>query len=520
MIKKINLFLLVLVLFNFCVSPSLSSSSSSSSSSECQQTVYSVSEVSPYVIGSLVVIKGIFCLNSTNGISVVLNVPEEHSNIVYGLNCNDLTIDSIGETITCRLSDIYQGQNNANFSSLTTVAIYTPIPVPTPSPTPTPTSTPSPSPTPSPPSKIGVVPVLGISNYIFTNSSCPQDCEINGFCDVASTCRCNEGYASFDCSVKVYNESSLPSPSVGDNFDTFSMSTSNEDFSIRLSHVLANFEFETQLSTLSANNKSSNRNGLSYTLNGTIGSDGQATLSPWLNQLYYNVDFNKNNNNDDDDDNEPSFKFSNYKGAYLPLSSSAAIITINPTLNPQYLPSAFSHYHGAGEFYMVFEISNKHLTMSKYLSDTPFIARSVTLWREDDVNSMMEISLSDIYSFDESTVPEHAYLNVFNSFDYQFIKNYSNSSLYVAIIIPQTSSYNPIPMGTYTIQLNINVYDIRSSIIKSRFPPWFIALIVIIPSIIGIAIIAIIIKCVLSKRNSYSRIGDHPLNHHHHHSDH
>ncbi|EAL63953.1 hypothetical protein DDB_G0286911 [Dictyostelium discoideum AX4] len=500
MIKKVKLFLLVLVLFNFCVSPSLSSSSS-----ECQQTVYSVSEVSPYVLGSLVVIKGIFCLNSTNGVSVVLNVPEEHSNIVYGLNCNDLTIDSIGETITCRLSDIYQSQNNnANFSSLTTVAIYTPIPVPTP--------TPSPTPSPSPPSKIGVgpVPVLGISNYIFTNSSCPQNCEINGFCDVASTCRCNEGYASFDCSVKVYNESSLPSPSVGDDFDTFSMSTSNEDFSIRLSHVLANLEFQTQLSTLSVNNKSSNSNGLSYTLNGTIGSDGQATLSPWLNQLYYNVDFNIN---DDDEDNEPSFKFSNYKGAYLPLSSSAATITINPTIDPQYLPSGFSHYHGFGEFYMIFEISNKHLTMSKYLSATPFIARSVTLWSEENVNSMMEISLSDIYSFDGSTVPEHAYLNVFNSFDYQFIKNYSNSSLYVAIIIPQTSSYNPIPMGTYTIQLNINVYDIRLSISKGRFPPWFIALIVIIPSIIGIAIIAIIIKCVLSKRNSYSRIGDHPLHH-------
>ncbi|KAM9993357.1 hypothetical protein ACTFIZ_011335 [Dictyostelium cf. discoideum] len=483
MIKKINLFLLVLVLFNFCVS-----SSSSSLSSGCQQTVYSVSEVSPYVLGSLVVIKGIFCLNSTNGISVVLNVPEEHSNIVYGLDCGD----SIGETITCRLSDIYQGQNNANFSSLATVAIVTPIAVPTP----------SPSPSPSPSSKIAIepVPVLGISNYIFTNSSCPL------------------GWASYDCSVAFYNESSLPSPSVAGE-TTFSMSTSNENYSIRLSHVLANLDFQTQLSSLSVNNISSNSNGLSYTLNGTIGSNGQPTLSPWLNQLYYNVDFNRNDgNDDDDDDNEPSFKYSNYKGAYLPLSSSAATITIYPTINPQYLTSVFSHYNGAGEFYMVFEISNKNLTMSKYLSISPFIATSVTLWCEGNVNSMMEISISDIYSFDGSTVPEHAYITVFNSYDYQFINNYSNNSLYVAVVIPQTSSYSPIPMGTYTIQLNINVYDIRSSIIKNRFPPWLIAIIVIIPFIIGISIIAIIIKCVISKRNNYSRIGDHHL--HHHHSNH
>ncbi|KAN0042423.1 hypothetical protein ACTFIV_004988 [Dictyostelium citrinum] len=483
------MFKLALFLFNFFILYS--------SSSECQQKVYSVSEVSPYVLGSLVVIRGIFCLNNTKGISVVLNAPQERTNIEYGLNCDDdLTIDSMGETITCRLSDIYQGQYSANFSSLTNVMIYTPIPVPSPN-----QSLSS--------SNVGIspVPVLGITNYIFTNSSCPNGCQPNGVCDVASTCRCNEGYASFDCSVKVSNETSLPSPKVSDEFDTFSMSTSNENYSIRLSHILADFSFQTQLSTLSVNNKSSSSEGLSYTINGTIDANGKPTLSPWLNQLYYNVEFNTND--------EPSFTYSNYKGAYLPLSSSAATITINPTLDPQFLSSAFSHYNGAAEYYMVFEISNKHSTMSRYSYDTPRISTSVTLTSQNNTNSIMVISLSDIYSFDQSTVPGHAYLVVFNSFDYQFINNYTSDALYVAVAIPQTSSYNPIPMGTYTIQLSINVYDTHSSIIRARLPPWLIAIIVIIPAIIGISIIAIIIKCVISKRNSYSRINDHSPHHHH-----
>ncbi|KAK5580092.1 hypothetical protein RB653_000105 [Dictyostelium firmibasis] len=498
MVKKI--ILLFVSIFFSCFVYVSSSSSSSSSSSGCVQKIYSVSEVNPYVLGSVLVIKGIFCLNTTDEIKISLYVPEENSNISYGIDCDDsLMIDSIGETITCRLSDIYQGSNGVNFTSLTIAVVNTPIPVPNPS-----KSLSS--------SLIGnsPVPVLGTRSYLFTNSTCPSGCEKNGFCDVASTCRCDQGYASFDCSVKVDNSTSLPSPS-SLHFDTFTISTSGDAFNIRLSHILANpqesmsdLSYQRQLSTLTAYNKSSNQQGLSYTLNGTSIS----SMKPWLNQLYYNVEFNSNN--------EPSFNYSNYKGSYLPLSSTAAIITVNPTIDPKYLPSQFSAYNGHTGYSMVFEISNLFNNMDGYSSVLSQSLTTITLTGSHAQKSLLVISISDIYSFNQSTVPNHAYIQLLSSSDAEtLIGVTSNQNLYVSVVIPQTTSYNPIPKGAYTVQLNINAYNVDyQSLFNLGLPHWAIALIVCGSVLFVVIIIVIVIKCIRS-RHHYTVIND-PHHHNHH----
>ncbi|EAL63989.1 hypothetical protein DDB_G0286983 [Dictyostelium discoideum AX4] len=497
--KKILLFLLILSISfnNYFVS---STSSSSSSSSECHQKIFSVSEVNPYNINSLVVIQGIFCLNSTEGIKVSLNVPEEGSNISYGLDCDDsLTIDSIGETITCRLSDNYSGKNAVNFTTLAIVMVYTPIPVPTPTPSKTPTKQ----------IAVGPVPVLGTSKYIFTNSSCPSGCSENGFCDVGNTCRCNQNQASFDCSVRVYNQTSLPSPIV-QAFNTFSMSSSNEQFSVVLSHIIANpagstsdISMVSQLSQYAVSGNSSSKVGLSFTLDGTTYTNGKPSSKPWLNQLQYDVGFTSVE--------EPSFSYENYKGAYLPLSSSAATITLTPTININYLPTVYYTTSGGATYSMIFKISNQHDSMSGYSNVFSETSNSITLSSGDGKNSLMVISLSDIYSFNQTTAPNHAYLSLLPNPGSSLISNYDSDSLYVSVNIP--SIYSTNNQNPYTIQLNINVYDIDTSS-HSKLPKWALGLIVGFSVFIGIVIIFIIAKYIKTKRHNYSRINDH---HHHGH---
>ncbi|KAM9977827.1 hypothetical protein ACTFIR_011701 [Dictyostelium discoideum] len=497
--KKIILFLLILsISFNNYFVSSTSSSSSSSSSSECHQKIFSVSEVNPYNINSLVVIQGIFCLNSTEGIKVSFSVPEEGSNISYGLDCDDsLTIDSIGETITCRLSDYYSGNNAVNFSTLAIVMVYTPIPVPTPTPSKTPTK-----------QNVGPVPVLGTGKYIFTNSSCPSGCSENGFCDVGNTCRCSQNQASFDCSVRVYNQTSLPSPKV-QAFNTFSMSSSNEQFSVVLSHIIANpagstsgISMISQLSQYAVNNHSSSNDGLSFTMDGTTYTNGKPSSKPWLNQLQYDVLFTSLE--------EPSFSYENYKGAYLPLSSSAATITLTPTINLYYLPSVYYTTSGGATYSMIFKISNQHDSMSGYSNVFSETSNSITLSSGDGKNSLMVISLSDIYSFNQTTAPNHAYLSLLPiSYSY-LITNYDSDSLYVSVNIP--SIYSTNNQNPYTIQLNINVYDIDPSS-PSKLPKWALGLIVGFSVFISIIIIFTIAKYIKTKRQKYSIINDH---HHHH----
>ncbi|KAN0006616.1 hypothetical protein ACTFIU_003330 [Dictyostelium citrinum] len=494
--KKIILFLLILsISFNYFVS------SSSSSSSECHQQISSISEVNPYNMGSLVVIQGTFCLNSTEEIKISFSVPESGSNIAYGLDCDDsLTIDSNGETITCRLSDYYHGTNPVNFTTLASVMVYTPIPVPTPTPSKTPTT-----------SKIGPVPVLGTRNYLFVNSSCPSGCSENGFCDAGNTCRCNQNQASFDCSVRVYNETSLPSPKAVD-INTFSMSSSNEEFSVVLSHIIANpsgspsdISMVSQLSQYAVIGNSSSKNNLYYKLDGTTYTNGKPSSKPWLNLLQYYVSFISVE--------KPSFSYMVYRGAYLPTSSSAASIQFSPTININYLPSVYFTTNGGATYSMVFKISNQHDSMSGYSTVFSETSNSIALSSGDGKNSLMVISLSDIYSFNQSIAPNHAYLSVLpSSLSSSLISNYDSDSLYVSVNIP--SIYSTANQNTYTMQLNINVYDIIDPSTHNKLPQWALGLIVGVSVIIGIIIILVIIKYIKTKRHHYSRINDH---HHHGH---
>ncbi|EAL73410.1 hypothetical protein DDB_G0267914 [Dictyostelium discoideum AX4] len=502
---KIISFLFFIIYLNKCFSYEYLSTTSSS---ECKQYVSSISEVNPFESNAKVQIVGEFCLYNTTGVQISMTL--SGSNIIY--SCDDPTIDPLSQIISCTINfGLDKNQSTTfNFNQFNTVFIKTPIPIPDDS------DSDSSSSGSSSTLSISPVRVLGSNTYLYTNQSCPGKCKDHGVCSIGSTCLCNEGYASFDCSHKITNDAlSLP---VGIDYSTFAMVTRNDIFNIKLQSVLTSSSSSSSSSTYQQQDiidsniidKNETSNGLSFS---TIVNENS-----WLNTIKYMANYSKNSNS-------TLNKFINYHGAYLPISSVSSQILIEPTINTQYL---LNNGNGNGTtFEMILQIENSNNDMysvSWEISDT----NNSILFNNKKTNSLILFSLSDIYCFNQSIVPNHAHLRLLSNDEILKLLNHSSTdttstestysvdSVYLSIVIPQQQQQLNNSTGTYQVQFAINAYNYSTL----KFPEWAIALI-IVGAVASFAFVLFILVLIIRKKRQLKNLSvnnsEENNNHHHHH---
>ncbi|KAN0055810.1 hypothetical protein ACTA71_011697 [Dictyostelium dimigraforme] len=480
------------------------------SSSGCKQYVSSISEVNPFDSNATIQIVGEFCLYNTTDVQISMTL--SGSNIIY--SCDNPTIDPLGQIITCTIDfglDINQS-SSFNFNEFNTVFIKTPIPVPDDSSSST--SNNNNNNNNNKTLSISPVRVLGSNTYLYTNQSCPEKCKDHGVCSFGSICLCKDGYASFDCSHKITNDAlSLP---IGIDYSTFGMVTRNDIFNIKLISVITSTITSSSSSSTSYQqqditdsntvNQNETSNGLSFST--TINEDS------WLNTIKYMVNYSKNSNS-------TTNKLINYHGAYLPISSVSSQIVIEPTINTIYLLNNGNTLNSSFEMILQIENSNNDMdSVSWEISDS----NNSILFNNKKTDSLVLFSLSDIYSFNQSVVPNHAHFRLLSNDEILTLLNHSNDasaestysvdSIYLSIVIQQ--QLNTInTTGTYQIQLVVNAYNYSTL----KFPEWAIALI-IVGAVASFAFVLFIVVLVIRKKRQQRNVNvnnSEEEDHHHHH---
>ncbi|KAN0055808.1 hypothetical protein ACTA71_011695 [Dictyostelium dimigraforme] len=435
----------------------------------CTPEILTVSETNPYNPNSPIEITGTFCTKNITMVSFNVGGSKQ-------LQCENIIINDSEDSITCSLSNALEPTTipPINFNQFYNLSIQ----------------------------YIGItnnaISNINFPYYLYVNSSCPKGCKNHGICDIGNTCRCKNDYASFNCAYKVKNESLLPLPT-GTDFNQFKFTTTNDVFNIKFSHMLATQSYSSPSSSSSSSITNFEQIDISnqYLIeeSSTISGLGfiSSNKSSWLNYLYYNVDYF------DRQSTSSSFSFRNFRGSYLPESSTSSLISIQPVINPILI-------NNNNTFEIVFELSNLKNNMDSIKWEISESGNSI-LVNDQKSHSLLLFSLADIYDFDDEIYPSHSFLKILNTNDQSNINpsnliNYSKNSMYLSISITQ-STFNQTSLGSYFIRLMINAYDTPGVQLQG----WEIALIVFASVALFsfiVFVIILIVKARLAKRRSRS----------------